>query len=253
MSWNTNLLFALMPTAEASFRKSNVYSGYANIYSPGNNIFATMNDMTVDYGFIYNNGDAYYIADSFDDKIETNYNLSLSNTSNFTIVCWIKYDGNANYDRMTGIGDDGDNYCYFRIDNYGNIDFRFRVGGTLNSNYGDTVLSADVWSMATVVKNGTDIKLYINNTECGYGTHAGYTLGDKTFTNPICLLDDGIGSNGFSSPVSYIGYYSDAKDSSWISDMYSLGHNVDGVMCSDNGNGSMSLFSGSRRRVVVCS
>lgn len=240
----TGCVWALLPKCEASFRTSDENIGEANIYNgpaSGSTVTATLSASS-GLGYIYNGGDAYYDFDGNGDVVTFDFKPSFSNTSDQTIVVWMKPDSTG----RTVIGTRADN---------GDVVFAFTtLSSWVNGVFGapvptyDYVISnggvVDTGSsnMYVVHKSGSTLTIYKNAIDVT-DTSDAYTLGTHTTdTNlQIGAVESLPSAEHYEGQISAIIYYDKALSQAELTTLYELGEDLGGLVGTDNGDGTMDL------------
>ena len=110
---NTNNVFALIPSAEGSFRTADANTGFANLYngpSASGIITSTMTNMTTGFGYVYNSGVPYYLQDGVNDYQQTDYDLTIESGKDKTFTFRFYLDAINIAKGIFGLYVDANNY-----------------------------------------------------------------------------------------------------------------------------------------------
>lgn len=182
--WNSNNCVFCVPFA--SWANGNglkdKFAGVAPSYPNGAGQAVDFIGMAAGSGYIASRG--YCEFDGVDDRLVSNYSLSLTNDSQLTVECWVvDITGTGNMPRWRIIVN-ATNYlrCY---STGGPINVNYEIGGANIQVQIATSAMAGTLQHIVHVKDGATLRLYhqgVENAGLGYVVQNNYNLGNYTFT-----------------------------------------------------------------------
>jgi len=202
---NTNCVFAL---AAASYNRE-LYqdTGDFPLYqgpSAGSTITATLTNFTFPYGYMahidcqlknmtsgygYDKASGSIRFDGINDYIQTNYKLSVSNSSTFTFVAYLLFDLTAaSWKTIAAIYDDSNNYMYIDTNTTHYVQAGFKISGvsTIVTASSEQLVAGNIYQVV-LIKNGSTLELRVNAVEPTYSTQNTYASGDKSFNTSLVI------------------------------------------------------------------
>jgi hypothetical protein len=240
----SNVVFALLPKVESTFRTSDANTGFANLYNgpKGGGITATMANMGTGYGFRATEKD--YRFDGVNDIINTSHEFTMTNTQKtlFTIMFKTEVVGVA--DSLFGYYIDANNYFFVRSGTNNAVLIVYRFGGATAQTVGSTqaFLTENTLHKFTLYIDGTTVKYKVDNGSVTTGTSivaTGLPVAFTDFNLAHYLTNPSSGglTGSLDAFILGSGEYSNAD----IDSIHNLGPDLGGLVATDNGDGTMSL------------
>lgn len=103
-------------------------------------------------------------------------------TGNFTIDLWVRFASLTGVQYLAGQLADANNYWQFAKDSDNSLNMYFKIGGVIKAHYysaASAVSSIDTWYHIALVRNSTNVSIYVN------GTSISLTPGTAISTNDL--------------------------------------------------------------------
>jgi hypothetical protein len=245
---NTGNIVAVIPKAEGMYHTSDRYTGFAETYNgPASTAFRknVLDSFSSGYGYLYNSGDAYYNFDGINDRFEIRNTTtsSLPELDNCATATWkytytplqtpdmnrILTNVNDVTHRISFETNVGDEKLYIAIYNGASYVKTAWMTGWNNTNYPiNNVYDIVITFNGGASTDATKIKLYINKVQ---KTLTFLTTSNIPATLPVigANKDVNIGMYGRQT-LTHLSIYNVEKSSSWVSTVYDLGPDLNGIV-----------------------
>lgn len=240
-------VFALLPQCESYKNKEDRNTGYAPLFNGSGataSINGTMTNMGTGYGYDASEGE--YVL-TVDDHILLNSLSEINSVSNFAFYTRIYFDNIAVTNVVFRKYINGSNYIQIYTAS-GSLNIDIFSGDTARAVLGSisSYISNGVYFDLAVLYNGAGstnedkLKIFINDDE----KTLSYTGTIPTQTPALSTAEAYIGytSNTINGGLKLFVFTNTAKDSTWVSDLYSAGPDLGGLRGIPYSDGTMSFL-----------
>ena len=161
--------------------------------------------------------------DGTNDFAQTSVNSALQGASSCTVMCWVRFDQTVNLESMVFQWNNPSG-AYLYLLRYYNSQMQFYIRSSSNTSHNASSSfepTLNTWYHVAGVKDGTDLKLYINGSQVASTSGVPATM--KTNTTGKDRIS-GYGSHYVGGQIDEVALWTSALTSASISEIYNSGN-----------------------------